>query len=76
MQTSCSRLFHYEFDDSNEQSESYHHKTPRDYNRGIYYEVLNTLIDSIKERFDQPCFEAYENLESLLLKPLKLMNKT
>ena len=24
----------------------------------------------LKERFDQPCFKAYENLESLLLKSL------
>ena len=28
------------------------------------------MITSLKERFDQPCFKAYENLESVLLKSL------
>ena len=27
-------------------------------------------MTSLNERFDQPCFKAYENLESLLLKSL------
>ena len=32
--------------------------------------MLDSLIASLKERFDQLCIKAYENLESLLLKSL------
>ena len=52
-------------------SEAHNPKTPRDYYREIYYEVLDTFIFTLKERFDQPCFIAFENLESLLLKSLR-----
>ena len=35
----------------------------------MYYdEVLDSLITSLKEKFDQTCFKIYENLEPLLLK--------
>ena len=54
---------------SNKQSSAYYPNTPRDDYRVKYYEMLD-LIFSLKERFDQPCFKAYENLESLLLKSL------
>ena len=55
---------------SNKQNDVYHPNTTRGYYRVIYYEALDSLITSLKERFDQPCFKAYENLESLLLKSL------
>ena len=55
---------------SNKQSNAYHPNKPRDYYRVIYYEALDSLIASLKERLDQTCFKAYENLDSLLLKSL------
>ena len=48
----------------------YHPNTPRDHYRLIYYEALDSLITSLKERFNQPCFKASENVESLLPKSL------
>ena len=41
---------------SNKQSNVHHPNTPRDYYKVIYYEALDYLITSLKERFDQPCF--------------------
>ena len=55
---------------SNKQSDAYHLNTPRDYYRVIYYQTLDSLITSLKERLVEPYFKAYENLESLLLKSL------
>ena len=55
---------------SNGQSNAYHPNSPRDYYTVIYYEALGSLITSLKRRFDQPCFKAYGNLKSLLLKYL------
>ena len=48
----------------------YHPNTPRNFYRVIYDEALDSLITSLKERFHQPCFKAYANLELLLLKSL------
>ena len=63
-------FWHFSRSSSNKQNNAYHPNTPLDYYRVIYYEALDSLITSLKERFDQPCFKAYENLESLLLKSL------
>ena len=57
-------------DGHGEGSEAHSPNTPRDYYRKIYYEALDTFVLSLRERFDQPCFVAFENLESSLLKPL------
>ena len=35
--------------------------------RRIYFEALDLIVSSIKERFDQPSFKAYSNMESLLI---------
>ena len=58
---------------SNKQSDAYHVSTPRDYYRVIYYQALDSLITSLEEILAQPCFNAYENLESLLLYPTKAL---
>jgi hypothetical protein len=44
----------------------------RDYLRK-YFEALDLLISSIKSRFLQPSFQAYQNLETLLLKVFMVM---
>lgn len=41
--------------------------TPRDYYRAIFFEALDCLMSAIKERFKQPAFLVYKNLESLLV---------
>ena len=46
-------------------------ETPEDHYRTIYYEVLDVIMSSIDERFNQPGFQVYANAESLLVKSLK-----
>ena len=42
--------------------------TPEDHYRRIYYEAPDQIIESITDRFDQPGYGLYSNLEQLLLK--------
>ena len=44
---------------------------PEDHYRRIYYEALDLIIESINERFDQPGYALYSNLEQLLLKAVR-----
>ena len=41
--------------------------TPEQVYRRIYFEALDLIVSSIEERFDQPSFKAYSNMESLLI---------
>ena len=41
--------------------------TPKEYFKKIYLETANTMIKFIQSRFDQPSYEIYMNLESLIL---------
>lgn len=52
-------------------SASHHPSDTKEYFRGIYFEVLDTITSVIKDRFDQPSFEAYATIESLLLKSIE-----
>jgi hypothetical protein len=47
------------------------HSTPKDYYRSIYYEALDLITQTIKDRFDQPGYRVYQCLENLLLKAAK-----
>ena len=44
---------------------------PEDCYRRIYYETLDLIVESINERFDQPGYGLYSNLEQLLLKAVR-----
>ncbi len=37
----------------------------------IYYEALDLIVESIRDRFDQPGYRVYQGLENLLLKAAK-----
>ena len=39
--------------------------------RAMYYNLLDTVVTSLKDRFNQSSFVVYENIESLLLKTIK-----
>ena len=41
--------------------------TPEQVYRKIYFEALDLIVSSIEERFDQPSFKAYSDMESLLI---------
>ena len=45
--------------------------TPKSHYRCIYLDVLDNVIQSIKNRFNQPDFQKYMNLQELLLKAVK-----
>ena len=45
-----------------------------DHYLSIYYEAIDTLVQCITKRFDQPGFKVYSNLETLLLKGAKGAN--
>ena len=53
------------------EGDGYHSPTVQDYFRMIYYEALDLTVSSIQERFNQPGYAIYSNLESLLLKAAK-----
>ena len=50
------------------EGEGYHSPTVKDHYRCCYYEALDLVISSIQERFNQPGYVVYRNLEELLLK--------
>ena len=41
--------------------------TPAQVYRRIYFEALDLIESSIEERFDQPSFKAYSDMESVLI---------
>ena len=53
-------------EDGNE--EAYHSFTTEEHYRIQYFEALDLAVTSIQDRFDQPGYATYKNLESLLLK--------
>ena len=44
------------------------------YFRSIYYEALDLIINCIKERFDQPGFDIYRNLQDVIIKSIRKEN--
>lgn len=46
---------------------AHHPKTPEDYFREHYFDSLDLIISSIKDRFNQPAFVAFLKMEQLLL---------
>lgn len=47
--------------------EAFHHQTPQDLYRSIYYEVLDKSIQGIQSRFDQPGYRIMANMEKMLI---------
>ena len=45
--------------------------TVEDYYRRIFFEVLDSAVSTIKDRFDQPNYEIYKQAENLLLKTVR-----
>ena len=48
--------------------DSYHSPTIQEHYRRHYFEAIDLAISSIQNRFDQPGYSVYRNLETLLLK--------
>ena len=47
------------------------HSTVKEFYRRIYYEALDLIIESIRDRFDQLRYRVYQCLDNLLLKAAK-----
>ena len=53
-------------------SASIHHpSTTKEHFSKIYFGAIDTMIRALNDKFEQPSFEAFSTLESLLLKELK-----
>ena len=57
------------FEDGSAQPEFF--DDPKPFYRQQFYEALDLVITGINERFDQPGYKMYENLENLLIKAVK-----
>ena len=53
------------------QATGFHSKTAADLYRVAYFEALDLAVYAINERFDQPGYAMYPNLEELLLKAIR-----
>ena len=47
------------------------HSSVEEYYRMLYFEAIDLAIEAITERFDQPGYRIYNNLENLILKTCK-----
>ena len=47
------------------------HSSVNEYYRVLYFEAIDLVIEAITERFDQPGYRIYSNLENLILKACK-----
>ena len=52
-------------------SAGFFHNSPEDYYRQIYFVALDNAIEAITNRFDQPGYRVYQNLEELIVKACK-----
>ena len=50
--------------------------TAQDYYKRIYFEVIDLMMNAIDQRFDQPSFDTYAQMESLLTKTLNSQDKS
>lgn len=48
-------------------TEGDYHSSTEEYYRMLYYEAIDLVIEAITERFDQPGYKIYRNLEDLIL---------
>ena len=59
------------YERDSEQTEPYYPETPQAYYKQIFYEALDVLASSIKERFAQPAFKLLSDVEQLIFKSIK-----
>ena len=50
--------------------EDYHGNSPVDHFKQIYFDALDNIINAIKDRFDQPGYQIFSDVEQLLLKAI------
>ena len=60
------------FDDGTSAGEF--NSSPVSFYKQIYYEVLDLMINSIKQRFNQPGYQSFQSMETLLIKACRQDN--
>ena len=60
-------------DGTTTEAQDFHPTTCPDHYRVMYHNVLDTVVTSLKDRFNQSNFIVYENNESLLPKKVKTL---
>ena len=58
---------YFQVDGYSNSANTYYPTTPEQYFRQKYFENLNLVISSVKDRFNQPAFTAFFKMEQLLL---------
>ena len=61
-------ILHYVIDGNQSAAQTHHPLTVEDRYRESYFEAVDNMISAIRERFKQLSLEAYENIESLIVK--------
>ena len=56
--------------------EAYHPENAYDYFKQIYFEALDAIVNAINDRFDQPAFELFSQVEQSFLKSVKKQDVT
>ena len=59
---------------NNDDNNAYHSTTAEEYYKQQYFEAMDLIISSIKDRFDQPIFISLLNMEALLLNIIQEKN--
>ena len=59
---------HYVTENPEETAAGYYPENPYDYYKPIYYEALDSIVNAIKDRFDQPTFKLFTQAGQLFLK--------
>ena len=49
-------------------------QNPKDYYRKRYFEAIDFIVSSIQDRFDQPGYRMYKNVENLIINTIKREN--
>ena len=62
-------ILHY-VDGNQSTAQAHHPLTAEDRYRERYFEAVDNMISAIRERFKQPSFEVYENMESVIVKTI------
>ena len=50
----------------------YHPENAYDHLKQIYFEALDAIVNAINDRFDQPAFELFSQVEQLFLKSVEV----
>ena len=56
--------------------EAYHPEKAYDHFKQIYFEAPDGIVNAINDRFDQPAFELFSQVEQLFLKSVKKQDVT